>query len=250
MNEPNKPAEGIMPPAKPETMPPLWWLKPWTFAVQQWNARALYYKYWQVAEEQREIANAEASAKTLRIKVTEQNIVDTANAAGFEASKAGYYINGQPRSPFPLKWLGEAVAYWKGEAYAARKQRDDAKADKAEAEKHHAEEHAANVRLQQELNNACEQANKAGDDIEKLAAKCLELEQKVMDLEAKWPRDLWHGGKIHGDVYTCDPHAKPAKLVGVDSIIYDTRKSKDQPIQELGRAKPKRKPAKKKGGKR
>ena len=40
-----------------------------------------------------------------------------------------------------------------------------------------------------------------------------QLEEKVNHLEAKWPRDLWNGGKIYGDVYTCEPHAKAKRKV-------------------------------------
>lgn len=39
MPDPNSHA-GLTPLVKHEPMPSLWWLTPWTFAVQQWNARA------------------------------------------------------------------------------------------------------------------------------------------------------------------------------------------------------------------
>lgn len=152
MNEPNKPAEGITPLENPQrTLPPFWWLNPWRAAIQQAKSSDIYRAWWLSTDKQLCKTAVDLAGEKLRSDVTNRNITDTANAAGFEASKAGYVINGQPCSPFPLNWLGEAVAYWKGEAYAARRERDDAKADKAEAEKHHAEEHAANVRLQQEL---------------------------------------------------------------------------------------------------
>jgi len=126
---------------------------------------------------------------------------------------------------------------------------------------------ADNVRIQQELNDACEQANKAGDDIEKMAAKCLELEQKVMELEVKWPRDLWHGGKIYGDVYTCQPYSKThnekqqlinerdnykAANESLKADLDRVVKERDAAIfaESIVPKKAKRKPVKKKGGKR
>jgi hypothetical protein len=42
MPDPNSHA-GLTPLVKHEPMPLLWWLTPWTFAVQQWNARAKLY---------------------------------------------------------------------------------------------------------------------------------------------------------------------------------------------------------------
>ena len=39
MPDPNSHA-GLTPLVKHEPMPSLWWLTPWSFAVQQWNARA------------------------------------------------------------------------------------------------------------------------------------------------------------------------------------------------------------------
>ncbi|CAB4183279.1 hypothetical protein UFOVP1533_49 [uncultured Caudovirales phage] len=42
MPDPNSHA-GLTPLVKHEPMPSLWWLTPWTFAVQQWNARAKLY---------------------------------------------------------------------------------------------------------------------------------------------------------------------------------------------------------------
>jgi hypothetical protein len=42
MPDPNSHA-GLTPLVKYETMPSLWWLTPWTFAVQQWNSRAKLY---------------------------------------------------------------------------------------------------------------------------------------------------------------------------------------------------------------
>ena len=42
MPDPNSHA-GLTPLVKYDSMPPLWWLTPWTFAVQQWNARAKLY---------------------------------------------------------------------------------------------------------------------------------------------------------------------------------------------------------------
>jgi hypothetical protein len=43
MPDPNSHAEDMKSLVKHETMPSLWWLTPWTFAVQQWNARAKLY---------------------------------------------------------------------------------------------------------------------------------------------------------------------------------------------------------------
>ena len=40
MPDPNSHAEYMTSLVKHEPMPSLWWLNPWTFAVQQWNARA------------------------------------------------------------------------------------------------------------------------------------------------------------------------------------------------------------------
>ena len=42
MPDPNSHA-GLTPLVKNEPMPRLWWLTPWSFAVQQWNARAKLY---------------------------------------------------------------------------------------------------------------------------------------------------------------------------------------------------------------
>lgn len=43
MPDPNSHAEDMKSLVKYEPMPSLWWLTPWTFAVQQWNARAELY---------------------------------------------------------------------------------------------------------------------------------------------------------------------------------------------------------------
>jgi hypothetical protein len=117
--------------AQPETMPSLWWLEPWTFAVQQWNARAKFYADWKTADEKRYNASTALCHIEKKLKEYDKAIMETANEAGFQASKFCYAINGQPTSPFPLTWLGETVAYWKGEAYSARLERDEAKASLA-----------------------------------------------------------------------------------------------------------------------
>lgn len=46
MPDPTAHADDMKSPAKHETMPSLWWLEPFGFAVSQWNARAEFYKYW------------------------------------------------------------------------------------------------------------------------------------------------------------------------------------------------------------
>lgn len=56
-----------------------------------------------------------------------------------------------------------------------------------------------------------------------------QLEEKVNNLEAKWPRDLWHGGKIYGDVYTCQPHSKTHN---------DIAKAKRKPAKKKAKAAP------------
>lgn len=51
MPNPTAHADDMKSPAKTETMPAFWWLEPWTFAFQQWNARAKFYGYWQTTED-------------------------------------------------------------------------------------------------------------------------------------------------------------------------------------------------------
>ncbi len=46
MPDPTAHADDMKSLAKHETMPSLWWLEPFGFAVSQWNARAEFYKYW------------------------------------------------------------------------------------------------------------------------------------------------------------------------------------------------------------
>jgi len=209
-------------------MPPLWWLSPWTFAVEQWNARARFYRYWQVAEEQRDTANAEVAAKTLRIKVTEQNIVDTANAAGFDESKSCYVIGKQPQSPFPLTWLGEAVAYWKGEAYAARRERDKAKDD------HNAFQRQVEVTL---INGGAPVAYENTIDLVVWAVDEIKrLRTELKDAKA----DKEEAEKHHAEEHKANVLLNDEVIRLKDEIFW---------LKQKANAKPKRKP-RKKGGKR
>lgn len=195
----NTPPDGLKSIGQPEHLPPLWWINPWRAAIQQAKASDIYRAWWLSVDKQLCATASHLAGRKLQADATEKVILDTANEAGFTESKYGYAIPGQPHSPFPLKWLGEAVAYWKSEAYAARKQRDeeirkycdamkvirnadeelsqvrgelsDAKADKAEADKHHAEEHEANIRLHMELGNLKAFAERCEMTARSLAAK-------------------------------------------------------------------------------
>lgn len=70
-----------------------------------------------------------------------------------------------------------------------------------------------------------------------------QLEEKVNHLEAKWPRDLWNGGKIYGDVYTCQPHSKthsetkaglnPAKLAKENQSLRERLADEKQAVRNL-----------------
>lgn len=191
MNEPDTQADGTTPKAKTEPMPSLWWLSPWTFAIQLWAAMERQYA------KHLELAKACADDRIKLVKLEQEY-----------AEVVAYNI----QLKADLNFAHETVDLRNGTI----------------------------TQLRKDLADACSQANEAGDDIEKLAAKCLELEQKVMDLEAKWPRDLWNGGKIYGDVYTCQP--KP----------YYPDAHKDL-IEKYAKADAKRKrksKAKKKGGRR
>lgn len=60
MPDPNSHA-GLTPLVKHEPMPSLWWLTPWTFAVQQWNARAKLYAQCQDLQDDLKTAQQDAA---------------------------------------------------------------------------------------------------------------------------------------------------------------------------------------------
>jgi hypothetical protein len=67
MPDPNAHADDMKSPAKPETMPSLWWLSPWTFAIEQWQARAKFYAYWQKCQKSLADAGADCYAQANHI---------------------------------------------------------------------------------------------------------------------------------------------------------------------------------------
>lgn len=60
-----------------------------------------------------------------------------------------------------------------------------------------------------------------------------QLEERVNNLEAKWPRDLWHGGKIYGDVYTCQPHSKTHNEIAKAKRKPAKKKAKAAPLVDI-----------------
>lgn len=246
MPDPNTHADDMKSPAQYETMPSLWWLEPWTFAVQQWNARAKFYGYWMTADKQWTAADAELSILREKRKEEQQAIIDTAYEAGFEASKAGYINPRDPKSPFPLKWLGEAIAYWKGEAYAARRERDSLK---EQAEKQLEETKAA----LSEANSAATEYRRQLDAVKSARDHAVEA---AAELDGKLHREqldhaatLGYVGKVEQKL--ADVKADLAELdraIDADYAAYVKKfkrnpKAKHKPLQPR-----KAKPAKKKKG--
>lgn len=84
MPDPNAHTDDMKSPVKPETMPSLWWLEPWTFAVEQWQARAKFYAYWKAAEHRLADAGAECYAQANRIIALYKELED-------EQKKAKYF---------------------------------------------------------------------------------------------------------------------------------------------------------------
>lgn len=112
---------------EPNTSPAFWWVNPWGYALNLKRALHAVHLLSETTEDAYQAATNVIKQKQDLVDRQSKAIMDTANEAGFQESKTGYVINGQPISPFPLTWLGEAVVYWKSEAYAARRQRDEAK---------------------------------------------------------------------------------------------------------------------------
>jgi hypothetical protein len=83
---------------KTETMPRLWWLTPWTFAIQQWNARSNWYMEAQIAKDQAENSRS-YMVEALRERNEAEKKLEQAIIERDEARKAyklldDYYENG------------------------------------------------------------------------------------------------------------------------------------------------------------
>ena len=75
MPDPNSHA-GLTPPAKTEPMPSLWWLTPWTFAIQQWNQREIIYAELQDCENDLRTAQQDAANFSDHATYHEQRYAD------------------------------------------------------------------------------------------------------------------------------------------------------------------------------
>ena len=75
MPDPNSHA-GLTPLVKHEPMPSLWWLTPWTFAVQQWNARAKLYAQCQDLQDDLTTARQDAANFSDHATYHEQRYAD------------------------------------------------------------------------------------------------------------------------------------------------------------------------------
>lgn len=230
MPDPTAHAADMTSPAiiKPDEMPTFWWLNPWGYALNL--KRALHAVH--ILSETTEAAHQAAKTvikqkeqlaelhKTERYDFLRQVEVTLENAGG---------PKGYADTIDLVHWAVDEIKRLKAGLSVMTEDRDAyvnrLKAAKAECQK-------------------------AGDDIEKMANNTYALEvevktlqDKVNDLEAKWPRDLWHGGKIYGDVYTCQPHSKthnetkaglnPAKLAKENQSLRERLADAKQGIKNI-----------------
>lgn len=62
--------------------------------------------------------------------------------------------------------------------------------------------------IKKDLENATARSAAVYEAYKNVADENYQLRNEIMDLEARWPRDLAHGGKIYGDVYTAESPLK------------------------------------------
>lgn len=90
MPDPNSHADYMNPLVKHEPMPSLWWLTPWTFAVQQWNARAKLYAQCQDLRDDLATARQDAANFSDHATYHEQRYADQS----YEVNALNQALNG------------------------------------------------------------------------------------------------------------------------------------------------------------
>jgi len=97
---------GLTPLVKPEPMPSLWWLTPWTFAIQQWNQREIIYAELQDCESDLRTARQDAANFSDHAVYHEQRYADQSHELKAMRESFNYDVYERPtakakRKPAP-----------------------------------------------------------------------------------------------------------------------------------------------------